>query len=44
MNLETKVEAYEDLTEDKTSDRYEYIFPSYSFTKRFLQIIMELMK
>ena len=35
MNLETKVEAYEDLTKDKTSDKYEYIFPSYSFSKRF---------
>ena len=35
MNLETKIEAYEDLTKDKTSDRYEYVFPSYSFTKRF---------
>ena len=35
MDLETKVEAYEDLTEDKTSDKYEYIFPSYSFSKRF---------
>ena len=35
MDLETKIEAYEDLTEDKTSDKYEYIFPSYSFSKRF---------
>ena len=35
MNLETKIEAYEDLTEDKSSDKYEYIFPSYEFSKRF---------
>ena len=35
MNLETKIEAYEDLTEDKSSDRYEYIFPSYEFSKIF---------
>ena len=30
MNLETKVEAYKDLTEDKTSDKYEYIFPAFA--------------
>ncbi len=35
MDLETKIEAYEDLTIDKSSDKYEYIFPSYEFTKRF---------
>ena len=29
MDLETKIEAYEDLTEDKSGDKYEYIFPSY---------------
>jgi len=34
MNLETKIEAYEDLTEDRSSDKYEYIFPSYEFSKR----------
>ena len=34
MNLETKIEAYEDLTEDKSSDKYEFIFPSYEFSKR----------
>ncbi len=34
MNFETKVEAYEDLTVDKSSDKYEYIFPSYKFSKR----------
>tara|TARA_B100000963_G_scaffold162814_1_gene141481 strand:+ start:2050 stop:4434 length:2385 start_codon:yes stop_codon:yes gene_type:complete len=34
MDLETKIEAYEDLTVDKSSDKYEYIFPSYKFSKR----------
>ena len=34
MDLETKIEAYEDLTEDKSGDKYEYIFPSYEFSKR----------
>ena len=34
MDLETKVESYEDLTKDKSSDKYEYIFPSYEFSKR----------
>ena len=35
MDFETKIESYEDLTEDKASDKYEYIFPSYKFSKRF---------
>ena len=34
MNLEAKVEAYEDLTVDRSSDKYEYVFPSYKFSKR----------
>ncbi len=34
MNLMTKIEAYEDLTNDKSSDKYEFIFPSYEFSKR----------
>ncbi len=34
INLETKFEAYEDLTVDRSSDKYEYIFPSYKFSKR----------
>ena len=34
MNLETKIESYEDLTSVKSSDKYEYIFPSYEFSKR----------
>ena len=35
IDLETKFEAYEDLTKAKSSDKYEYIFPSYKFSKRF---------
>ena len=35
IDLETKFEAYEDLTKTKSSDKYEYIFPSYKFSKRF---------
>ena len=34
MNVETKIEVYEDITEEKSSDKYEYIFPSYEFSKR----------
>ena len=34
MDLKTKIEAYEDLTVDKSGDKYEYIFPSYEFSKR----------
>tara|TARA_B100000886_G_scaffold297312_1_gene224940 strand:- start:2494 stop:4878 length:2385 start_codon:yes stop_codon:yes gene_type:complete len=34
MDLKTKIEAYEDLTKDRSSDKYEYIFPSYEFSKR----------
>ena len=32
--MEAKVEAYEKLTVDRSSDKYEYIFPSYKFSKR----------
>ena len=35
LDFEGKFEAYEDLTKDKSSDKYEYIFPSYKFSKRF---------
>ena len=35
MSLETKIEAYEDLTKDRSSDQFQYIFPSYKFSKRF---------
>ena len=34
MDLETKIEAYENLTIDNSSDKYEYIFPSFEFSKR----------
>ena len=34
IDLETKIESYEDLTVDKSNDKYEYIFPSYKFSKR----------
>ena len=34
LDLETKIEVYENLTVDKSSDKYEYIFPSYKFSKR----------
>ena len=44
MDLETKIESYEDLTKDKSSDKYEYIFPSYEFSKELHQIIMVIMK
>ncbi len=35
LDFEGKFEAYEDLTKDRSSDKYEYIFPSYKFSKRF---------
>ncbi len=35
LDFEGKFEAYEDLTKDTSSDKYEYIFPSYKFSKRF---------
>ena len=35
MSLETKIEAYEDLTKDRSSDQFQYVFPSYKFSKRF---------
>ena len=38
LDFEGKFEAYEDLTKDKSSDKYEYIFPSYKFSKRFPSI------
>ena len=34
VDLEAKVEAYEKLTVERSSDKYEYIFPSYKFSKR----------
>ena len=38
VDLETRIEAYEKLTVDNSSDKYEYIFPSYKFSKRLPQI------
>ena len=40
LDFEGKFEAYEDLTKDKSNDKYEYIFPSYKFSKDFLQVMM----
>ncbi len=33
--LEAKVESYEDLTREKSSDKYEYLFPSLELSKSF---------
>ena len=33
INLETNFEAYEDLTVDRSSDKYEYIFPLQIFKR-----------
>ena len=44
MNFETKFEAYEDLTNDISSDKYEYIFPITNFPKELSQIAMVIMK
>ncbi len=35
LYLEAKVEAYEDLTKDKSSDKYQYLFPSFELSKSF---------
>ncbi len=35
MDLETNIKVYEDLTESNNNDKYEYIFPSYKFSRRF---------
>ena len=35
LYLETKVEAYEDLTKENTSDRYQYLLPSFELSKNF---------
>jgi len=35
MDLEANIQVYEDLTENNNSDKYEYVFPSYKFSKRF---------
>ena len=44
MDLETKIEAYEDLTKDKSSDKYEYIFLVMNFRENLNQIITVIMK
>ncbi len=33
--LEARVESYEDLTREKSSDKYEYLFPSLELSKSF---------
>ena len=33
--MEAKVEAYEDLTKEKTSDKYQYLLPSFELSKSF---------
>ena len=33
--LEARVESYEDLTKEKSSDKYEYLFPSLELSKSF---------
>tara|TARA_B100000963_G_C22627199_1_gene672955 strand:- start:617 stop:2992 length:2376 start_codon:yes stop_codon:yes gene_type:complete len=35
FNMEAKVEAYEDLTKEKTSDKYQYLLPSFELSKNF---------
>ncbi len=33
LDVEIKLQAYEDLTKTKSSDKFEFLFPSYSFSK-----------
>ena len=33
--LEAKVESYEDLTKEKSSDKYQYLLPSFEISKNF---------
>ena len=35
LYFETKVEAYEDLTKEKSSDKYQYLLPSFEISKSF---------
>ena len=35
LYVEAKVEAYEDLTKEKSSDKYQYILPSFEISKNF---------
>ena len=35
LTLEAKVESYEDLTKEKSSDKYQYLLPSFEISKNF---------
>ena len=35
LYIEAKVEAYEDLTKEKSSDKYQYLLPSFEISKNF---------
>ena len=35
FNFEAKVESYEDLTKEKSSDKYQYLLPSFEVSKNF---------
>ena len=35
LYLEARVESYEDLTKDSSSDRYQYLLPSFEISKNF---------
>ncbi len=35
LYLEAKIEAYEDLTKEKSSDKYQYLLPSFELSKNF---------
>ncbi len=35
LYLEAKVEAYEDLTKEQSSDKYQYLLPSFEISKNF---------
>ena len=35
LSFEAKLQAFEDLTKDNSSDKYEFLFPSFNFSKNF---------
>ena len=35
LALEAKIESYEDLTKEKSSDKYQYLLPSFEISKNF---------
>ena len=35
LYVEAKVEAYEDLTKENSSDKYQYLLPSFELSKNF---------